>query len=596
MSCNEFKHWFLGLICLVVLMPLACKKNPDIGDGAIDLPRNANGELDYRLSVHTDKAAYQPGEKVVFALSRTLPVTLVVKYRHFGETLEETRLVSSDSWEWTPPSEDYKGYMAELYAEHEGSQYFQTAIAIDVSSDWKKFPRYGFLSKYPEMPVQQQEAILENLNRHHINGLQFYDWQYKHHKPLAGTVASPATSWLNLIGAQCNMHTVQHYISGAHARNMKAMAYNLVFGVVQDAEADGVNPEWYLYTDPHRNGIDNHHLDPPFLSSIYLTNPANTGWQTYLHDQYGELYQVYPFDGFHMDQLGNRNKGLYGYHGESVTLYRTYAPFIESAKAAHPGKYAVFNAVSQYGAKEIAEAPADFLYSEVWDAQTYTDLANTIKENDRLGGHQKNSVIAGYMNYGLSNSPGFFNTPGVLLTEAVIFSHGGAHIELGEHMLCNEYFPNSNLAMRDDLKKAITAYYDFLTAYQNLLRDGGTFFDPNIQATDSKVAVRPWPATRGSIAVMGRQLPKRDVLHFINFVNAGHVEWKDYLGTQTAPLTVPDIPLEMNVTGDVKRVWLASPDISHGISRELEFTRGNGTIQVTLPAITYWNMLVVEYN
>ena len=41
-------------------------------------------------------------------------------------------------------------------------------------------------------------------------------------------------------------------------------------------------------------------------------------------------------------------------------------------------------------------------------------------------------------------------------------------------MLCKEYFPNENLTMSEELKTAMVRYYDFLTSYQNLLRDGGT--------------------------------------------------------------------------------------------------------------------------
>ena len=82
------------------------------------------------------------------------------------------------------------------------------------------------------------------------------------------------------------------------------------------------------------------------------------------------------------------------------------------------------------------------------------------------------------MNYNKANNPGYFNTAGVLLTDAVIFAFGGAHLELGEHMLGKEYFPNNNLQMKEDLKASLINYYDFLVAYQNILRDGGNFNSP----------------------------------------------------------------------------------------------------------------------
>src|SRR5690606_18054372 len=105
----------------------------------------------------------------------------------------------------------------------------------------------------------------------------------------------------------------------------------------------------------------------------------------------------------------------------------------------------------------------------------YNDLATIIKQNNVLSSHQKNTVLAAYMNYNLANNKGYFNTASVLMTNAVIFAFGGSHIELGEHMLGKEYFPNNNLQMKQELKTARIKYYDFLTAYQSLLRDGGNF-------------------------------------------------------------------------------------------------------------------------
>ncbi|MBC6498538.1 hypothetical protein H7R52_07070 [Weissella confusa] len=61
-----------------------------------------------------------------------------------------------------------------------------------------------------------------------------------------------------------------------------------------------------------------------------------------------------------------------------------------------------------------------------------------------------------------------FNTNGVILTNLVIMASGATHIELGEHMLCSEYFANNSLFMNDDLKNWETKYYDFLVAYSRM--------------------------------------------------------------------------------------------------------------------------------
>jgi dextranase len=193
--------------------------------------------------------------------------------------------------------------------------------------------------------------------------------------------------------------------------------------------------------------------------------------QNYLAGRNNDVYQVLDFDGFHIDQLGNRNHNLYNYNGQVVDLPSAFNSFVHAMKNAAPSKYHVMNAVNQYAQQQIAASPVDFLYSEVWNPNnSYQQLAQIITDNDAFSDHTKNSVLAAYMNYDLASGQGFFNTPGVLLTNAVILSFGGSHLELGEHMLGKEYFPNNNLQMRGDLRDAMVAYYDFQTAYQNLLR------------------------------------------------------------------------------------------------------------------------------
>ena len=87
-----------------------------------------------------------------------------------------------------PPQEDYKGYLVDLYRVVDGKEDVLESIAIDVSSDWTRFPRYGF---YPLMELYQTKSFknIANLARYRINGVQFYDWMYDHHKPLAGSVS-----------------------------------------------------------------------------------------------------------------------------------------------------------------------------------------------------------------------------------------------------------------------------------------------------------------------------------------------------------------------------------------------------------------------
>jgi len=200
------------------------------------------------------------------------------------------------------------------------------------------------------------------------------------------------------------------------------------------------------------------------------------------------------------------------------------------------------------------------------------------------------------MDYNLAENPGYFNTPGVLLTDAVIFSFGGAHLELGEHMLGKEYFPNKNLQMRDDLKTAMVHYYDFLTGYQNLLRDGGTFNTPSVTSADQKIKFNNWPPALGEVSVVGKEMANKQIIHFINFANASSLLWRDADGKQPLPATFSDFQVNFQATKKIKNIWFASPDSNGSASQNISFTQSGNSATFTLPSLQYWDMVVIEYE
>jgi len=552
------------------------------------------GDTYLHIGISTDKALYEPGEAVTFTLKEKPAGTLTVRYFHLGELLKEEP-VGDTSWSWTPPANDFKGYMAALYETKNGQEQLLHTIAVDVSSDWTRFPRYGFLSSYSRLTEEQIAQQIATLSRYHINGLQFYDWLHDHHRPLAGTADNPLESWPDLLGRTNYLSTVQGYIDAAHEKGMKTMFYNLAFGALRNASSDGVDEAWYLYRDPNHGEKDNHHLDPPFRSSIWLINPGNSDWQAYLAARHDDVYRVFNFDGYHIDQLGNRGT-VYDYHGNTVDLAAGYALFIAAMKQAQPNKRLVMNAVSDYGQPQIAQSGTDFLYNEVWgERHSFEDLARVITENNQLSNGHKPTVLAAYVNYGKSGSTGYVNTPGVLLANAVIFSFGGAHLELGEHYLANEYFPNNNLQMKSALKESLLHYYDFMTAYQNLLRDGGEPVQVDISAVDEKLIVENWPASQGSVAVNGKMFPARDVIHLINFTDANSMAWRDNNGTQKEPAAIANAALTVKSRKPVKNVWFASPDHQGGVAVSLPFTQQGDKVTFTLPLLKYWDMVVLEY-
>jgi dextranase len=253
------------------------------------------------------------------------------------------------------------------------------------------------------------------------------------------------------------------------------------------------------------------------------------------------------------------------------------------------------NAVSRFGQQNIAGTnDVDFLYNEMWGSEDkFSDFGKVINENNYFSGNTMNTVFAAYMDYGKSGEQGTFNTPGILLTDAVIFALGGAHLELGDHMLCHEYFPNNNLQMSSELKKNIVAYYDFMTAYENLLRDGGQQTTSDITSGDQTISINAWPPVTHGVTAINRNVGNQQVINLINFTQANSLSWRDMNGTQPEPTTLNNIPVRIKASG-VKKVWIASPDYMGGAPQQISFRQDNNYVITTVPNLKYWSMIVLE--
>jgi len=569
-----------------------------------DAPTPAPGDVAargaYIASLATDRARYEPGRPVVFRaeLARTVADgELLVRLSHLGDDAASLTVdVTNDdvvTWSWTPPERDYAGYLAEVFLLEAGKALDHATIAVDVSSHWAKFPRYGYLADFPRTTAEAREDVVERLNRLHLNGLQFYDWQWKHHRPLKTDEAGgAAATWPDIANREVSYDTVRGYIDLAHERGMKAMNYNLLFGAYEDADADGAKDAWRLFRDPLRTTPDRHELPEAWASDIYIMDPGNPEWLAYLFEEERKAFEALPFDGWHVDQLGDRGI-LYTSEGEKRNLMLSYGDMLREAKDAL-GVELVMNAVSQFGQRLIADAPVEFLYTEVWGGHPeYKHLKAIIDENASLGPRRLPTVLAAYVNYELADAPGAFNLPGVLLADAVIFASGGAHLEAGESLLAKEYFPNRNLAVPAELWARLTAYYDFLVAYQNVLRDGAAELE-DAAVTSAAARMTPEPEA-GAVWALAKRKGDADIVHFVNFASATSMRWNDADGRMPPPRATEDLPVEMKAGGKAARVWVASPDRYGGAPASVAFVQDGDRLAFKLPSLEYWTMAVVEY-
>lgn len=560
--------------------------------------------------VYTDKSRYSPKDTVNVYIKlnkkfeKARKGTLSVYFKNLNNTVDKKKLKYSldestnINVKWNAPKKDFIGYQVEVYASNGISVYDNKNTAVDVSSNWSRFPRYGYIADYPNQDKSVSENIINSLTKYHIDGLQFYDWQYKHNKPLAGTVEKPEDKWSDIANRDTYSKTVKDYIDLAHSKNMMAANYNLMFGAYSDYEADGAKKEWGLYKDENHTEQDFHPLPSNWASSeLCLFNPANKDWQDYILNEEKKAMSVYKFDVFHVDTLGERG-ALFDYNGKSVELSDGYMDFLNAAKKTL-GKGILFNPVGGYGEANVAsKADLDFLYKEVWPNQcrSYADLKQTIDISRSFSKNKRNVVLAAYMNYNLGRSGSEFNEPGVRLTDAAIFASGGAHIELGDTgMLCNEYFPNKDLSMTSTLKRSMRNYYDFLVAYENLLRDGVEDSDNDIEIPNKEVSDS---ADANSIWAFSKKKSGYNIVHIINNTGNSSNEWVDNDGDVKEPKTQSDFKLKYYFNGKPKKVWLASPDIRDGhikaLSYKVKSDKKGQYLDINIPSLKYWDMICIE--
>ncbi|HTR41802.1 MAG TPA: glycoside hydrolase family 66 protein, partial [Pseudomonadales bacterium] len=497
---------------------------------------------------------------------------------------------------WTPPATDYQGYLVSVsIIDTNGDVVDSGSCAVDESSDWSKFPRYGYVAHYDA--GLDTYHIMWELKNYHINGVEFYDWQWKHHLPY-----NPGATWPDVANRTIYRSTVTNLIAAAHFYNMMAMNYNS-YGMAWAnylTDGSGVTLSMGIFSSSPASLGNQYGYSLPSTwatTNLYEMNNRDTNWQNYIYAREQAVFTNFAFDGWHIDCVGQDT--AYDYNGNFFNLEDYNPEFINNAKAAL-GVRMTFNTVDAGGENQVAQnANVDFVYSELWG-----NNPNYISFNQRVNNVRsycsKSLVMPAYMDTGLNS--GYFNEPGVLLTDAAMFACGGAHLELGDgnDMLNNDYFPkDSNVLMTTSLMAAMRTYYDFLVGYENLLR--GDTVSANNTVTIPEVTTST-NGSAGTVWVISKKTFGYNIIHLVNLLNNTSTAWNDYNGTCPAPPTLSNLTVKMYYSGSVGRgnLWCATPDTNFGAATQLNYTTGSDTgghyINFTVPQLQYWDMIWLEIN
>ena len=571
--------------------------------------RSAKG--DETMVCRTEKSMYAPGETAVVCLENLPAEATALRARLYSleRCVWDWQLPASKRFPLSLPDADGRGYALEIEALDEQQNVLTSAFtAVDVSSSWTKFPRYGYVWDFT--PSADAESKADEMARYHLNGVQFYDWQYRHHRPLADDLSG----WRDWSGRWISGDTVRAYLRAAHDRGMACMAYNMIYAAYETylTDGSGVQADWRLV---RANGADftcdmDAKLGP--VGVLQYFNLLNPDWQSYIFAQENRVFEAFDFDGWHGDTIGENGPmrtadgGPLGYDADGKPIYLVkdgYTAFLNAAKAAIGDKYLAFNPVGAQGIENVNVSAVDVLYTEFWpwdrnaNGRLYDDYYTLhraiLGACEQSGG--KSLIVAAYVNY--RNPKAAFNPATVRMLDCVVFASGGSRIELGNggNMLSDEYFPaDGKKRMDDGLRSAVDRLYDFLVAYENLLRDGQRPVSRTVRLENLPVST---DGRSDTVWCFAKADSSTEIYHFLNLTGTDD-GWRDEEQTKKPPIAHENVKTRLYTDYPVREVWLASPDGESLLPLHLEFQTGrdaNGAYaEFTQPALEYWNLIFLR--
>jgi dextranase len=158
--------------------------------------------------------------------------------------------------------------------------------------------------------------------------------------------------------------------------------------------------------------------------------------------------------------------------------------------------------------------------------------------------------------------------------------------------------------MPSSLQPQILNYYNFLTAYENLLRNGQSNTSQAVSITGQTVKST---ATPDSIWAFTKQDSTYEVIHLINLLGESSTEWQtgacsgcSYASNHPAPTALTNFTVKYYSIKSVENVMFASPDNRGGVTIPISFTTGSDNggnyVTFTLPSLSYWDMIYMTVN
>lgn len=562
--------------------------------------------------VYPDKARFQPGSDATISVdlqhSGSVAVSgrLYVRVKRLSETLAEySKAVSltpgqvkTETFTWPTAPDHYRGYGVDADFVVGGNIVSSRSSAIDVSQDCVPFPRYGYYTDFhPGQPWSRLDWEVDNLCKHHINIIQYYDWMWTHDRLIKYEAGQPVNDYEDFFGHRKLLDNIRRKVQRGHDRGMEAMAYSLLYGD-SGSTAGPERIEWAAFNGPWKTqaaDVRNH------IGKIWVMDVSNEDWQSHIFGQFKNAMTELGFDGIHLDNLG----GAWSYQRNSnngIPEDIAFPSFINDCKG-ELGAHRQFaklahNDVGGGYLGAVAPAQTDFYYAEVWGRDRYIDIRNLILDAKVAGGRDKAVVLAAYMNY-YDPPPDWINESSVRLMNACVAGNGAFHLELGDgdQMLTNEYFPLRR-PMHDSLKRAMRDHYSFLVRYENLLffnNRGGVRDGTGGMKISSDSHALSKDGSAGKIWTLSRIWDGAyDTVSLINLNGVDDV-WRN---VSANPQFQANVRVKYYMDKKCRRIHVATPDDGLGRPQELAFTEGSDGggyfVEFTVPSLKWWDLLIFD--
>lgn len=527
------------------------------------------------LEILPTRASYGPEDSIDLEVRGLLGAGELSVW-HLGECIERIACECDGIIAISPVA--VGGYGIELSTEST-----QVRTAIEVTEHRRNRLRYGFVTNYS--PNRDLSAISDNIRRLHLNGIQFYDWAYRHADLLGG-----GDEYFDALDQPIALQSVRDLVSTVKEAGASALGYAAVYAVGPKEW-----PQWKHQALLTGTG------DPYALGDfLFLVDPASAEWLTHFTGQLEQSIHEIGFDGFHLDQYGYPKRALRA-DGKDVDVSDSFTKLIAEVRDVLPDSHLVFNNVNDFPSWKTAHSPQDAMYIEVWPPHVTLNSLAQVVNRAKVTGEGKPVVIAAYQHV-YDTAPTSGADLATAFTMATLFSHGASQILVGEadRILVDPYYVR-NHQVKPSTANLLKNWYNFLVEHDELLLDPSVIEVTNSYAgsynDDCDVTFEQARVTEMAEAgAVWRRITcnsKYLVVHLINLVGQDDILWDSQRNTPSNPGASF---LRVRRIGEgLPRVRVTDPDGSHRLI-EVPVNQEGGHAIASLPPLNIWQLVLIDLN